>query len=149
MPKGEIKKIEGTMDWIKCHPDFPEEYDGKRSWSVIIHPTKDSLETVRDMQADGIKNVVKRGDAPGDYYVKFSRKCEKVNKAGKVLEKFEAPKVYMPDGSIFDNKKLLGNGCEGYLNVDFYQGVTTKGKYQVATLDTVHLTKVVYYGETS
>lgn len=147
MPKGEIKKIEGSLDWVKCHPDFPEEFDGKRSWSVIVHPTKDSLETVRDMQADGIKNVVKRGDAPGDYYVKFSRKCEKVNKAGKVQEKFEAPKVYLPDGSLFDNKKMLGNGCEGILDIDFYQGVTTKGKYQVALLEAIRLTKVVYYGE--
>jgi len=149
MAKGEIKRLEGKMDWIKCHPDFPEEYEGRKSWSVTLHPTKDSLETIRDMQADGIKNVVKRGDTPGDYYVKFSRKTEKTTKSGKVLEKYDAPKVYLPDGSVFDNKKLLGNGCEGIVEVDFYQGVSTKGKYQVATLDAIRLNKVVYYGETS
>lgn len=149
MAKGVLKKLEGKMDWIKCHPDFPEEFDGKQTWSVTLHPTRESLDEVRDMQAEGIKNVVKKGTEPGDYYVKFSRKVAKINKAGKVTERFEAPKVYMPDGSLFDNKKMLGNGCEGYIEVDFYQGVTTKGKYQVATLDTVHLTKVNYYGETS
>lgn len=148
MAKGVLKKLEGKLEWIKCHPDFPEEFDGKKNWSTTIHPTRESLDEIRDMQAEGIKNVVKKGSEPGDYYVKFSRKTARINKAGKVLESFQAPKVYLPDGSLFDNKKMLGT-CEGYIEVDFYQGVTTKGKYQVATLEAVYLTKVNYYGETS
>ena len=147
MAKGEIRKLEGKLEWIKCHPDFPEEYEGKKSWSTIIHPTKDSLEVVRDMQADGIKNIVKRGTEPGDYYVKFSRRTEKTNRAGKVLESFKPPTVYMPDGSVFDHKKMLGN-CEGSIEVDFYQHpIKNGGKSHAAMLDTVRLTKVVYYGE--
>ncbi len=144
----EIRKLEGKMDWIKTAPDFPEEYQGKKSWSIILHPTRDSLDLIRDMQADGIKNVVKRGEAPGDYFVKFSRKCEKVNKAGKVLKKFDPPKTYMPDGSLFDHSKMLGNGCEGYIEVNFYEHpVMGGGKSHAAMLEAVHLSKVNYYGE--
>lgn len=143
----EIKKLHGTLEWIKTDPSNPEEYQGKRSWSVTIHPDKPSLEIVRDMQADGIKNVVKRGEAQGDFYVKFSRKCEKTNKAGKVLKTFTPPKVYMPDGSLYDNVKYLGT-CEGSIDVLFYEHkMIGGGTSHAAMLEAVHLTKVVYYGE--
>jgi hypothetical protein len=145
---GEIRELHGKLDWIKCDPDSPEEYQGKKSWSVTLHPTKESLELVRDMQADGIKNVVKKGNEPGDYIVKFSRKCEKTNKAGKVIKTFTPPKVYMPDGSLYDHKKYLGNDCEGSIKIDFYQHKTLGGgTSHAAMLESVHLTKVVYYGE--
>lgn len=145
--KGELRKLEGRLEWIKCHPDFPEEYKGKHSWSVTLHPTKDSLEIIRDMQADGIKNIVKKGNEPGDYFVKFSQKTAKINKAGKTTETYTAPKVFNPDGSVFDQKKMLGS-CEGYIEVDFYEHPIQGGdKSHAASLVSVHLSKVAFYGE--
>lgn len=137
------KILEGTFEWIKTGPNF-DEYEGKRSWSAVIRPTKESLEIVRDMQAEGIKNVVKKDDK--GYYVKFSKPLEKKNKEGKVVKTFTTPIIKDAEGTDLTNT-LVGNGSAGVMKVDLYEHPVKGGKTShAARFEGVKITTLVPYG---
>lgn len=113
--------LEGEFEWIKTDPDRPETFeqpDGKvkKSWSTIIYPTKDSLEKIREMQAEGIKNKLKKHETKG-WYAKFSIPTEKF-KGGKVIQTFDAPRVVDQEGKVIPG--LVANGAKGFMKVDLY-----------------------------
>lgn len=114
--------LEGTFDWIKTDPNRPEVYDSpdgkkKKSWSAIIRPTPASLEIIREMAGEGIKNRVKKDDK--GWLVKFSCPVEKTNKAGKVTETFTAPRVVDSEGKPITG--LVANNAKGFMKVDLYE----------------------------
>ncbi len=134
-----LKEVKGELKWIKTSRDRPEEFTDpsgkvKKTWSVTVYPDKESLETVRDMQASGIKNVVKK-DEQG-WFVKFSRPCVK-EKNGKVVQVLDPPIVVDANGTIVDG--FVNNGAIGTVKIDFTEGKTSKGKYYTARLEGIRL----------
>lgn len=130
------KFIKGELVWIKVHKDRPEEYEGKKTWSVTVYPDKESLEEVREMQGIGIKNKLKKDDK--GWFVKFSRPVEDTDKrTGKVKKVYEPPVVTSPDGTVVDG--FVNNGAIGTVKLDFTEGTSTKGKYYTARLNSIKL----------
>ena len=77
MSSTEYVFIQGKLSWVRC--ESPNEW-GK--WTVCVHPTPESLEKIRELQAAGMKNVIKKDD--DGYYTTFGRPTQKMLK-GKVI----------------------------------------------------------------
>lgn len=134
------KVLDGEFVWIKTSKDRPEEFvapDGtvKKSWSATIYPDKDSLELIRELQAIGIKNKLKKDDK--GWHAKFSCPVEEVKK-GKVVRVNDPPLVVDASGNVIDG--FVNNGAIGSMKIDFKEGSTPKGKYYVARLQGLKLT---------
>ncbi len=137
----QLEELQGELWWVRTKE--PEEFNGKRQWKCMIRPTQEGVMKLLDLQSKGVKNMLKK-DEKG-YYINFNRPTERKNKAGVVVQKFEAPKVYNTDGTEFDG--LVGNGSEGSIKLEIYQHATpTGGKAHAARLWSIHLTKLVEYG---
>lgn len=134
----EFVELEGALSWVKVDPSNPEppfgnEKSGK--WSVVLHPTKEGIETVRDLQAEGLKNVVKKDE--NGYYVKFSRPVARFNKDGVKTKEFDPPKL---TGATV---KEIGNGSLATIKLEVYEHPTPAGgKAKAARLYSVDITRL-------
>jgi hypothetical protein len=138
------KNIKGDLSWIKASEDRYDEFEGKKSWSAQIHPDKDSLELVREMQADGIKNKLKR-DEKG-WYVKFSHPLVKTDKAGKITQVYTPPMVINRAGEVITGS--VNNGATGEVVVNFYEHPLKGGaKSYAARLKKIILDDYSLYGD--
>lgn len=72
----EIIKVRGKGKWIKHNA--PNEWN---KWTHVLYPDSQSLDKIRELQGQGIKNQVKKDD--DGWYVTFSRPTTITNK-GKV-----------------------------------------------------------------
>lgn len=136
----EFVHIEGTLSWVRNK--VPEEFNGKESWKVTIHPTKESMDIVMGLQAKGVKNTLKKDDA--GYYINYSRPVARKNKAGKVLQSFDPPKIYDAEGKVIDD--LIGNGSEGVVRLEVYEHKAPNGgKSHAARWDSAKITKLIPY----
>lgn len=116
--------VQGKLSWVKIVvPDTM--YD---CWSLTLHPTPDSLEKIRDMQAEGLKNVIKKDD--DGYYTKFRCPTKRLRKDG-TMWTFEAPKVVDKDGVPMDGN-IIGNGSDGTVKLEVYQHKTPGGGQAIA-----------------
>jgi len=116
-PPAEFKFITGKLSWVKSlkpDPDF-------NCWSCTVHPNAESLETIRDLQADGVKNVLKK-DEDG-YYITFRRPIMK-NMRG-ALVTFPPPEVIDKEGKPLNDP--IGNGSDGVLKLEVYTHGTPSG----------------------
>ena len=125
--------VQGKLSWVRC--DKPDEW-GK--WKATIHPTPASLEKIRELQAEGLKNVLKK-DEDG-YFIAFSRPTQKMIK-GKVVGLIP-PSVVDENGAPFN--KPIGNGSDGILKLEVYQHSTPGGgKAKAARLESVKVTNLI------
>lgn len=136
--RNETVFIDGILSW--CRVVSPEEYEGDRFWSCTIHPTPESLEKVRDLQARGIMNKMKK-DEDG-YYIKFKRPTERRKRDGGLIP-FEPPKVYNSEKQIIDGLRV-GNGSAGTLKLEVYGGDKPR-RYLAARLDSIMISSLVDY----
>jgi len=136
------KYIKGELVWVKTQKDRPEEFEGKKSWSCTVYPDKESLEIIREMQADGIKNKVKKDDK--GWFIKFSRPTQKVNKEGKVTKVFDAPFVVDESGAVVGGP--ISNGAIGTLKIDLYEHPVKGGTSHAARLEGIKLHDYKIYG---
>lgn len=58
--------LQGKVKWVRAHQ--PNEW---QKWAMVLYPNAESLEKIRELQAEGLKNVIKK-DEDG-YHVSFSR----------------------------------------------------------------------------
>jgi hypothetical protein len=136
----EYIKLKGKFKWAKLvnpEPPFEDEKFGR--WSIILYPDAEAIEMVRDLQEEGLKNVLKKDpDEDGAYYVKFSRPTGR-ERDGKVTD-MSPPKVTGTEGSI-------GNGSEGEVTLEVYSHRVPKStkKAKAARLFGVHVTKLVTF----
>lgn len=115
-------------------------FDKFGSWSLVLYPDSKSLEKIRDLQAEGIKNIIKKDD-DNQYFVKFRRDPTKPYK-GKVIA-FSAPKVVGPDNEPMDGTKI-GWGSDAIVRLDVYEhGTPAGGKAKAARLDSLKITNLV------
>src|SRR5438045_2345113 len=62
----ELLDFEGTVTWV--HAVDPNKF-GK--WSLQFYPNQDSLERLRELQAEGLKNIMKKDEV--GYHMQISR----------------------------------------------------------------------------
>jgi len=114
-------------------------------WSITIYPDNASLEVIRDYQAKGFKNVMKKDD--DGYFIQFKRPPTKLMR-GKVVA-FTAPKVLVEksDGTVepMDGTKV-GWGSDGIVRLEVYQhGTPSGGKAFACRWDSLKITNLVEF----
>lgn len=134
-------QLEGELTWTRVVN--PEEFEGKQSWSTCITLDPAGVNTVMELKAEGVKNVLKKNDK-NQWYVKFSRPVE-VKKAGKVVKVLSAPVVTDAEGNIIDGL-TIGNGTKGIVTLDVYEHPVKGGtKAKAARLESIKVTELVKY----
>lgn len=135
MSSTEYVFIQGKLSWVKV--TVPDEW-GK--WKVCVHPNEESLNKIRDLQAEGIKNVLKK-DEDG-YYTNFSRPTQKMMK-GKVVG-LAPPEVLQADGKTPLTGVLIGNGSDGVVKLEVYShGTPGGGKAKAARLLSIKVDNLI------
>ena len=135
MSSTEYVFIQGKISWLKN--TVPDEW-GK--WKVTIHPNAESLEKIRELQTEGIKNVLKKDD--DGYYTTFSRPTQKMIK-GKVIG-FAPPEVLQADGKTPLTGILVGNGSDGTVKLEVYShGTPGGGKAKAARLLSIKVDNLI------
>lgn len=135
----EFITIEGALSWVKVDPNNPEPPFGNEKagkWSSCIHPAnRDDLDLIRDLQSQGLKNVIKKDE--NGYYTKFSRPVARY-KGDELVKKFEPPKL---TGAL---PQEIGNGSLGKLTLEIYEHATPGGvkKAKAARLHAVEITRL-------
>lgn len=103
--KDEEVFLKGKIKWCK-HLKPDTTYEPK--WSVVMYVEGAELEKVREWQAQGIKNSVKK-DEDG-WFITLSRKTAIRTKQGREIG-MEPPKVIDKDGAPI--VAMVGNGSDG------------------------------------
>ena len=131
----ELIDVKGKVKFI--HAVNLNKYD---KWSIVIYPTNESREKIYDLQAQGIKNVMKK-DEDNQYYIQFSREPTKLIR-GKVIA-FAAPRVLDSKGEIMDGTKV-GNGSDVTVRLEVYQhGTPSGGKAKAARWDSLRVDNLI------
>lgn len=115
--KTEFKFIQGKVSWFKATTT-----NRWNKYSVQIHPNPEGLEIVRDLQAQGLKNNLKK-DEDG-YFINFTRPASKEFKSGKI-QTYTPPEVFDKDGIPFAGP--VGNGSDATLKIEVYEHETPGG----------------------
>lgn len=127
--------VQGKLSWVKTQ--VPDEW-GK--WKCTLHPNDESLNKIRDLQAEGLKNVLKK-DEDG-YLITFSRPTQKLMK-GKVVG-MAPPEILMADGKTPLQGVLVGNGSDGTLKLEVYShGTPGGGKAKAARLLSIRVDNLI------
>jgi hypothetical protein len=116
--------IKGTFKWVKyLQPDFQFDADGK--WSCVVYLMGEELEKARELQAQGIKNTIKKDD--DGWYMTLSRKCSYQVKGRHVGR--EPPKVFRTiDGVNVPCTDPIGNGSSGVAKCILWSSPNFPGK---------------------
>jgi len=132
----EFIDVKGKISWL-----YAVGFNKYDKWSVTLHPDTASLEVIRDLQAQGIKNQMKKDD--DGYYIQFSREPTKMIK-GKVVA-FAQPKVIDKDGVPIDGSRI-GNGSDATVRLEVYQhGTPNGGKAKAARFDSIRIDNYIPY----
>lgn len=126
--KGKYIKTKRPNDWGK--------------WTCMLYPNNESLEKIRELQGQGLKNTLKK-DEDG-YNATFSRPVEKTFKKSGLERKigFSPVEVLGPDGKPYDG--LIGNGSDITVKLEVYQHNTPGGgKAKAARLSAIRIDNLV------
>lgn len=105
--------LQGKGNWIRLVK--PNQWD---KWSVQLHPTAEGIEKIRDLQAEGLKNVIKKDD--DGYFINLNRPTYKdYAKTGK-RQLFTAPEVVDKNGVPMDGS-TVGNGSDLTVKMEVYR----------------------------
>lgn len=118
--------VQGKVKWFRStRPDI--QFPPPR-WSHVMYPNTESLEKIRELQSQGLKNVIKK-DEDG-YYVSFSRKTEMI-RSGKTMGMLP-PEVFDKDGVTPMKDVNVGNGSDVTTKLRAYEHGTPSGGKSVA-----------------
>lgn len=110
--------LKGRIKWCKhIRPDATYN-----KWSVVMYVTGTELDKVREWQAMGIKNSVKK-DEDG-WYITLSRKTSITVKGREVG--LEPPRVVDTEGKPID--QAIGNGSDGTAHCILWSSKNYPGK---------------------
>jgi hypothetical protein len=124
MAKTEYVYLQGKTKWFRH--TAPDKW-GK--WKHLLYPNKESLEKLRELQSEGLKNVIHKDD-DGEY-VYLSRATQKMIN-GKVVG-FAPPEVLGPDGKTPLRDVMIGNGSDVTTKLEVYShGTPSGGKAKAA-----------------
>lgn len=102
--------LQGKGSWIR-----PQVVNQWGKYSMVLHPNAESLEKIRDLQAEGVKNVIGKDD--DGYFVRLSRPSE-IKIDGKI-KGLVPPEVFGPDGNPLRDV-LIGNGSDVTVKMEVY-----------------------------
>lgn len=115
--KTSIIYVQGKVSWFRA-----STVNKWNKYSVQIHPNPKDLEIIRDLQGEGLKNVIKKDD--DGYFVSFTRPVTKEYKSGKI-QSFAPVQVFDKDGNPFEGN--VGNGSDATLKIEVYEHETPGG----------------------
>ncbi len=115
--KTETVYVSGKAKWVKYKT--PDEKFKK--WSHVLYPNAESLEKIRELQSEGMKNQLKK-DEDG-YYVSLSRPSVKEFKG--TIKAFTPPLLFDKDNQPFND--AVGNGSDITTKLEVYQHATPGG----------------------
>lgn len=139
--------LRGKAKWFRHM--HPEEFRGKTTWKHTIYLDEESLERVRDLQSQGLKNVLKK-DEDG-YYVSFSRptamKWKDKNTGIERTMPFEAPVVRLKNNNA-PYTGNVGNGSDIETKLEVYShAVPGGGKAKAARWLATRIDSLVPVGD--
>jgi len=124
LKKATFQYVQGKASWVRVvKPDTTFNV-----WTVTIHPTPESLDKIRDWQAEGLKNQLKK-DEDG-YYTKFRCPVSRERKDGSIWT-FLPPETLDKDGKPMDGS-VIGNGSDVTLKLEVYEHNTPGGGRAIA-----------------
>jgi len=115
MAKIEEIYVKGKSKWMNHN-----RLDKYGRWSHVLYPDTESLEKIRELQAEGVKNQIKK-DEDG-YFIRFTRPPEMdkfLPGIGKKKVALEPPKVVDKDNHPIEN--LVGNGSDVTTKLEVYE----------------------------
>lgn len=115
--KPTFKYLQGKVSWFRNKT--PNKWN---KYSVQIHPDTKSLEIIRDLQAEGLKNNLKKDD--DGYFCNFTRPVTKEYQSGKIVS-FTPVDVFDMEGQPYDGP--VGNGSDATLKIEVYEHDTPGG----------------------
>jgi hypothetical protein len=134
MSAAQLIEVQGKVKFI--HAVNFNKYD---KWSITLYPTPASLEVIRDLQSQGIKNVMKKDD--DGYFIQFSREPTKLIR-GKVVA-FAAPKIFDSNGEIMDGSKV-GRNSDVTVRLEVYtHGTPNGGKSKASRWDSLRVDNLI------
>lgn len=134
----EFKFIKGKLKYARV-VDLNQFGD----WSITIYPEPDSLEELRDLQAQGLKNVMKKD--PDGYYMQFKcpPKKEGKDKTGRpYVRNFAPPHVVDKENNPMDGRQI-GDGSDGYVKLEVYDFKSPTGGGKAARLVGVRVDNLI------
>lgn len=138
--KTEHIALRGKCKW--AHVTRLNRFD---AWSVELYPIPEDLEKVRELQAEGIKNLVKK-DEDG-YFIRFKRDPQKTIqlRTGEVKTLFfTPPTVSMADKTPIPDGVAIGNGSDVTVLLEVYEhGTPNGGKAKAARLEGIRVDNLV------
>lgn len=107
-----IIELKGKIMWARL-----VDLNKYGKWSLDLYPDNAALEILRELQADGIKNVIKKDDE--GYHVQISRPAQIELQKGQV-QSVTPPKVRDKDKQPLPDNIRIGNGSDGTVAVEVY-----------------------------
>lgn len=143
--------ITGKFTWAKVKQPEISAFTDKPKWTIVVYPNDESLEKIRELQSQGMKNVLKK-DEDG-YFIKFGRPTERRTREGRIVG--QDPPVLL-DGSRLDEDGqplplrddiLIGNGSDGVIKLEVYEHRVpgTDKKAKAARLLSVRVDNLIPY----
>lgn len=117
MAKNTYIYIQGKVAWFRSQQ--PNQWN---KYSVQIHPNEKGVEIIRDLQAQGLKNQLKK-DEDG-YFCNISRPVTKEYASGKLVS-FTPVEVFDKEGVPYYGG--VGNGSDATLKCEVYEHKTPGG----------------------
>jgi hypothetical protein len=120
--RSEFLFLQGKTKWFR-----PERVNEWGKWSHVIYPTQEGIDKIRELQAEGVKNVLKK-DEDG-YFVTIGRNSEirrKTDGAGVKVVGMQPPEIVDKDGKPLKGV-AVGNGSDITTKVEVYQHSTPGG----------------------
>lgn len=115
MARSEEIYVSGKTKWFRHdRPEAPKEGETAR-WSHVLYPNEESLEKIRELQSQGVKNVLHK-DEDG-YFIRFHRPT-KVKRKGND-QALNPPIVVLSDGQT-PLQGLVGNGSDITTKLEVY-----------------------------
>lgn len=108
----ELLDLKGKLMWVRC-----VDLNRYGKWSLDLYPDAASLEKLRELQAEGVKNVIKKDD--DGYHVQISRPPTVEFQRG-VVQSVTPPKIRDKDKKPLADNVRVGNGSDGIVTVEVY-----------------------------
>jgi len=134
----QLVDVHGKVKYI--HAGSLNKY-GK--WSITLIPDSKSLDYLRDLQSDGLKNVMKK-DEDNQYYMAFSREPKKVINGRVVM--YDPPKCVDKDNKPLD-PDTIGWGSDVTVRLEVYSHKVpnTQKRAKAARFEGVKVLNLIVY----
>ena len=134
----EYLDVSGKAKWAR----FVDPDTLYNKWQVVLYPDTKSLEVIRKLQTEGVRNKLRKDDE--GYNMNFGRPT--FIERGGVKKSLQPPPVTDKDGKPMDGT-LVGNGSDLTLGLEVYTHTVpgTRNGAKAARLKSVRVDNLVPY----